>query len=74
MKIPPEVRGALHVAVVGLRAGLRFAGNAVGLLAASAETSPADDELNSSIRGGVLNYRTGKLDEGTDPCGWYERD
>lgn len=54
--------------------GLRLIGSIVGFLAASAQTAPAKDELNSSIRGGVLNYRTSKLDDGTDPHGWYERD
>ncbi len=54
--------------------GLRLIGSIAGFLAASAQTAPAKDELNSSIRGGVLNYRTGKLDDGTDPYGWYERD
>jgi len=58
----------------GVRAMLGFLRRAVGLLAATAQTSPANDELNSSIRGGVLNYRTGKQDDGTDPVGWYERD
>lgn len=58
----------------GVRAVLGFLRRVVGLLAATAQTSPANDELNSSIRGGVLNYRTGKLDDGTDPVGWYERD
>jgi hypothetical protein len=38
------------------------------------KTSPADDDLSSSIRGGMLNYRTGKLDDGTDPGGLYDRD
>jgi hypothetical protein len=46
----------------------------LGLLGASTKTSPADDELSSSIRGGILNYRTGKLDDGTDPGGLYDRD
>ena len=54
--------------------GLGLIGNIVRFLAASAQTAPAKDELNSSIRGGTLNYRTGKLDDGTDPYGWYERD
>jgi hypothetical protein len=67
-------KGAARTLYVGLSLGLRFIGRAVGLLAASAQTAPAKDELNSSIRGGVLNYRTGKLDDGTDPYGWYERD
>lgn len=52
----------------------RFLGRLVSFLADSAKTSPMNDELSSSICGGVLNYRTGKLDDGTDPYGWYERD
>ena len=68
----------LHIAArsfyLVLRGGAIFVRRAVGLLAAGAQTSPANDELSSSIRGGVLNYRTGKLDDGTDPYGWYERD
>ena len=28
----------------------------------------------SAVRGGALNYRTGKLDDGTDAAGWYEKD
>jgi hypothetical protein len=69
---PPMRMGAvahtIAVAVTGL------IGHSIRLLAGSAQPTPADDELNSSIRGGVLNYRTGKLDDGTDPVGWYERD
>jgi len=57
-----------------IRLCLSLLTSAADLLVRSAETSPADDELNSSVRGGVLNYRTGKLDDGTDPYGWYERD
>ncbi len=56
------------------RAALRFVLNGALLLAAGAKTKSADDELNSSIRGGILNYRTGKLDDGTDASGWYEKD
>ena len=48
--------------------------SAVRFLGDSAETSAASNELETAIRGGVLNYRTGKLDDGTDPYGWYERD
>ena len=68
------VRRALRAAGISARATARFLGRVVGFLAASAGTSAPDDELGSSIRGGVLNYRTGKLDDGTDPYGWYERD
>lgn len=67
-------RGVGRTLYAGVRAALHLLVRAVGVLATSAETAPANDELNSSIRGGVLNYRTGKLDDGTDPYGWYERD
>lgn len=46
----------------------------IRLLAGAAETEQADDELSSSIRGGLLNYRTGKFDDGTDPAGIYTPD
>ena len=58
----------------GMRAAIRFSGKALQFLAASATTAPADDDLSSSIRGGILNNRTGKLDDGTDPAGIYNRD
>lgn len=48
--------------------------NVVGLLAASTKTSAKNDASANAARGGVLNYRTGKLDDGTDPVGWYEKD
>ena len=57
-----------------MRSGFRLIAHALKLMAASAQTTPANDETNSAIRGGVLNYRSGKLDDGTDPHGWYERD
>jgi hypothetical protein len=41
------------------------------ILAGSAETKSEEATL-SAIRGGDLNYRTGKLDDGTDATGWYE--
>lgn len=56
------------------RAALRFVHSVILLLAEGAKTKSDEDELNSSIRGGILNYRTGKLDDGTDPVGWYEKD
>ncbi|MCP5017679.1 MAG: hypothetical protein GY938_20770 [Ketobacter sp.] len=46
----------------------------ISLLAMSAETSNSDQALDNSVRGGLLNYRTGKLDDGTDATGWYEKD
>ena len=64
--------GRVSVTTMGVLGSL--VASLVGLLAESAETKPADDELNSSIRGGDLNFRTGKFDDGTDPAGWYGRD
>ena len=43
------------------------------LLAESVETK-SDDAVSNAVRGGALNYRTGKLDNGTDATGWYEKD
>jgi len=64
--------GRLAVATVGAGVGALLA--AVRFLAGSVETAPADDELSSSVRGGLLNYRTGKFDDGTDPAGIYKLD
>ena len=64
--------GNFTIATIGAGVGALLA--AIRFLAGAAETRPANDELSSSIRGGVMNYRTGKLDDGTDPYGWYERD
>lgn len=47
--------------------------NMIGILAESAE-STSDEATSNAVRGGVLNYRTGKLDDGTDAAGWYEKD
>lgn len=44
------------------------------LATGSTGQSDEDDLSEGAFRGGVLNYRTGKLDDGTDPYGWYEED
>lgn len=62
---------AIRLLVVGAWFGLQALGRVVGLLTESAQTSPANDPLNSAIRGGLLNYRTGKFDDGNDPGGIY---
>jgi len=64
--------GRVSMAIVGALSAL--IANLVGLLAASAVTAKAGDALKDSLNGGELNYRTGKLDDGTDPAGWYEDD
>ena len=46
----------------------------VGFLAASAKTAGANEATTNAASGGMLNYRTGKLDDGTDPAGMYEKD
>ena len=48
--------------------------DALTLLASSAETSDTNDTTQNAMRGGVLNYRTGEFDDGTDANGWYEKD
>jgi len=53
---------------------LAFIGWTATLLATGARTTPPDDAGRGALNGGVLNYRTSKLDDGTDPYGWYERD
>ena len=60
--------------LAAIRFVMVFLSETVRLLASSARTKPADDELNNSFRGGVMNHRTGKFDDGSDPAGWYERD
>ena len=57
-----------------VKGAVGFFAGAIGLLAGSARTTPADDELSSAVRGGDLNFRTGKFDDGTDPAGWYDLD
>ena len=54
-----KASGTLAVATVSASVGAVLA--AVRFLAGAAETTPADDELSSSVRGGLLNYRTGTI-------------
>ena len=62
------------VLLISSRIVLGFLARTVELLSSSAQTTPADDELSNSVRGGVMNHRTGKFDDGSDPAGWYEQD
>ena len=44
-------------------------------LFASSEVQQTDErQLHDSDLSGEMNYRTGRLDSGTDPYGWYDRD
>ena len=62
------------VFIKAVRLLLRFLAGAVGFLAGSAQADRDDDDSRDPAQGGILNYRTGKLDDGTDPYGWYKRD
>jgi hypothetical protein len=53
------------------RLTLGFLAGAVGLLASNASTTSSNDATVNAASGGVLNNRTGKLDDGTDPGGMY---
>ena len=61
------------VASLGVMLGLL--GSLVGLLAESASVSHHhSDDDDGPFQYGVPNYRTRKLDDGTDPYGWYDPD
>jgi hypothetical protein len=68
LKMIGQIGKAIAVALT------KFAGSLISLLAVSAKTDSASDKSDVAPSGGVLNYRTGKLDDGTDPVGWYEKD
>ena len=69
-----DIRKIVLMAGIGIHASLGLFISAVRIFALSARTPKPEDEISSSILGGVLNYRTRKLDDGTDPYGWYEQD
>jgi hypothetical protein len=62
--------------VFGIIVGLVFVLIATfrDLIAASDSPTQDDDTMGDVFRGGDLNFRTGKFDDGTDPAGWYEND
>ena len=68
--------GQLLLRIGGIAAGLVFALLAtLRDLFASVDVEQDDDrQLHDSDLSGELNHRTGRLDSGTDPYGWYDRD
>jgi len=68
--------GQLMLKVGGVIVGLLLALlGAFRELFASVDVEHDDDrQLHDSDLSGELNHRTGRLDSGTDPYGWYERD
>ena len=53
---------------------IELSARAVSALTWGATTSDTNDASDYAVRGGVLNYRTGEFDDGTDAVGWYEKD
>jgi hypothetical protein len=51
-----------------------FAQDALSLVASSTHHDEVNHDDRIAPSGGVFNYRTGNLDDGTDPIGWYDTD
>jgi hypothetical protein len=66
----------LLLKVGGVAVGLIFALLATlrDILASVDVEQDNDRQLHDSDLSGELNHRTGRLDSGTDPYGWYDRD
>ena len=58
-----------------LRASAALLATTVGLLLSADEDESEDRPLgDGSDRFGEHNFRTGRMDSGADPDGWYEED
>jgi hypothetical protein len=68
------IKHSVGIATAAVQVGINLVRDVVAFLAAAPDPTPEEDALNSAIRGGELNHRTGRFDDGTDPAGWYERD
>ncbi|MBX3707132.1 MAG: hypothetical protein KF911_10935 [Pseudomonadales bacterium] len=68
------IKHSVGIATAAVRVGINLVRDVVAFFAAAPDPTPEEDALNSAIRGGELNHRTGRFDDGTDPAGWYERD
>ena len=68
--------GRLLLKLGGVAVGFVFAllGTARELFASVDVEQDDDRQLHDSDLSGELNHRTGRLDSGTDPYGWYDRD
>lgn len=66
------IRKTLVVTSTVICIGFELLRHVVALLAGTPEPTAQEDALNSAIRGGDLNQRTGRFDDGSDPSGWYE--
>ena len=72
-KVKSITQGLLRSIFTMFRSVSHLLGSMLSILAESAETT-SDDATSNAVRGGVLNYRTDKLDDGTDPYGWYDHE
>ena len=68
------VRQTLDIASTAIGFGFNLLRSGAALIAGAPDPTPREDALNSAMRGGDLNHRTGRFDDGTDAAGWYERD
>jgi len=68
------IKRTVGIATAAVRGGINLVRDVVAFLAVAPDPTPEEDALNSAIRGGELNHRTGRFDDGSDPAGWYERD
>lgn len=69
--------GELLLCVGSAAVGIAFAllGTLRDMFAATDTNDEEENDVSAgAYRGGTLNYRTGKLDDGTDPYGWYGQD
>jgi hypothetical protein len=68
--------GQLLLKVGGVAVGLLFALIATlrDLFSTVEVEQNEDRRLHDSDLSGELNHRTGRLDSGLDPYGWYDRD
>ena len=62
----------LHLAAAIVGFVLETMMRAAHSTATSDESPSAENTLGCALDVGVLNYRTERLDNGTDPYGWYE--
>lgn len=68
------IRQTLDVTSAAILLGGQVLRSAAALLAEAPEPTQREDASNSAMRGGDLNHRTGRFDDGSDPSGWYEHD
>jgi hypothetical protein len=68
------LRGAIVVCASIMLLLLELTRSATYLLASGTNDFDSNGASDVAPIGGVLNFRTAQLDDGTDPVGWYEKD